>query len=122
MGTASPTADERLSRTSRACSQSPTCATAFRLFFAFVRPLATIGSIESSFLGRDGLIVCRSRLSEYAVHFTKIEAKIERALERGTDRRVPIVRAVRRAYTLATEYPRRNLVIALERQRRRRRR
>jgi hypothetical protein len=60
--------------------------------------------------------------SEYAVHFTKIDAKIERALERGTDRRVPIVRAVRRAYTLATEYPRRNLVIALERQRRRRRR
>jgi hypothetical protein len=51
-----------------------------------------------------------------------LEAKIERALERATERRVPIVRAVHRAYALATEYPRRNLVIALERQRRRRRR
>ena len=51
-----------------------------------------------------------------------LEAKIERALERGTERRVPIVRAVHRAYALATEYPRRNLVIALERQRHRRRR
>ena len=51
-----------------------------------------------------------------------LEVKIERALERGTERRVPIVRAVHRAYALATEYPRRNLVIALERQRRRRRR
>jgi hypothetical protein len=49
-----------------------------------------------------------------------LEAKIERALERGTERRIPIVRAVHRAYRLATEYPRRNLVIALERQRRRR--
>jgi hypothetical protein len=51
-----------------------------------------------------------------------LEVKIERALERGTERRVPIVRAVDRAFALATEYPRRNLVIALERQRRRRER
>jgi hypothetical protein len=51
-----------------------------------------------------------------------LEAKIERALERGTERRVPIVGAVYRAYALATEYPRRNLVIALERQRPRHRR
>lgn len=49
-----------------------------------------------------------------------LEAKIERALVRGTERRVPIVRAVRHAYALATEYPRRNLILALERQRRRR--
>jgi hypothetical protein len=50
-----------------------------------------------------------------------LEAKIERALARGTERRIPIVRAVHQAYALATEYPRRNLVIALERRRRRRR-
>jgi hypothetical protein len=51
-----------------------------------------------------------------------LEARIERALERGTERRVPLVRAVHRAYALATEYPRRNVVIPLERQRRRVRR
>lgn len=51
-----------------------------------------------------------------------LEARIERALARGTERRVPLVRAVHRAYALATEYPRRNVVIPLERQRRRRRR
>ncbi len=48
-----------------------------------------------------------------------LEAKIERALEHGTERRVPIIRVVHEAYALATEFPRRNLVIALERQRRR---
>jgi hypothetical protein len=47
---------------------------------------------------------------------------VEPALERGTERRVPIVRGVRRAYALATEYPRRNRIIALEHQRLRRRR
>jgi hypothetical protein len=43
-----------------------------------------------------------------------LDAKIERALARGTERRIPIIRAVHQAYALATEYPRRNLVIALE--------
>jgi hypothetical protein len=50
-----------------------------------------------------------------------LERKIEVALARGTERRIPIVRVVHQAYALATELPRRNLVIALERQRRRRR-
>lgn len=49
-----------------------------------------------------------------------LEAKIERALERRTERRIPIVRVVAQAAALATEYPRRNLVIALEPHRRRR--
>src|SRR5207253_3627698 len=49
-----------------------------------------------------------------------LEAKIERALERGTERRVPIVRAIHQAYALATEFPRRNLVITLEPRPRRR--
>jgi HK97 family phage major capsid protein len=51
-----------------------------------------------------------------------LETKIERALERGTEGRVPIVRVVHQAYILATEFPRRNLVTVLERQRRARRR
>lgn len=51
-----------------------------------------------------------------------LETKIEMALERGTERRIPIVRMVHQAYGLALEFPRRNLVIALEQQPRRRRR
>ena len=42
-----------------------------------------------------------------------LEAKIETALARGTERRIPIVRIVHQAYALALEFPRRNLVIAL---------
>lgn len=51
-----------------------------------------------------------------------LEAKIERALERGT--RAPTANRSRgpSGYALATEFPRRNLVIALERRQRRRRR
>jgi hypothetical protein len=51
-----------------------------------------------------------------------LETKIETALERGTGRRIPIVRMVHQAYALALEFPRRNLVINLEQQSRRRRR
>jgi hypothetical protein len=50
-----------------------------------------------------------------------LEAKIETALERGTERRIPIVRMVHQAYQLAVEFPRRNLVIALQPQTGRRR-
>lgn len=50
-----------------------------------------------------------------------LETKIETALERGTERRVPVVRMVHQAYALAIEFPRRNLVIALQPQPQRRR-
>lgn len=51
-----------------------------------------------------------------------LEAKIERALARKTERRIPIVRVIDQAAELASEFPRRNLVIALDDQPRRRRR
>jgi hypothetical protein len=51
-----------------------------------------------------------------------LERKIEAALEHGTERRIPIVRMVHQAYELAVEFPRRNLVIALQPQAGRRRR
>jgi hypothetical protein len=38
-----------------------------------------------------------------------LEAKIEGALTRGTERRVPIVRVVHQPYALATEFPRAQL-------------
>jgi hypothetical protein len=50
-----------------------------------------------------------------------LEQKIETALARRTERRIPIVRILDTAAALANELPRRNLVIALERQRRARR-
>lgn len=43
-----------------------------------------------------------------------LERRIERALEAKTERQIPIVRVIDRAVELAHEFPRRNLVIALE--------
>lgn len=44
-----------------------------------------------------------------------LERRIDRALTTQTERRVPIVRVIDRAVALAHEFPRRNLIIALER-------
>jgi hypothetical protein len=66
----------------------------------------------------------RRNLKKLVSHLSKVdladelwpvlERKISRALERKTDRRIPIVRIVDTALSLAHEYPRRNLVISLE--------
>jgi hypothetical protein len=44
-----------------------------------------------------------------------LEGRIRRALERGTERRIPIVRVLDRAIGLAHEVPRRNVVIPIDR-------
>jgi hypothetical protein len=49
-----------------------------------------------------------------------MQHRLEQSLDRGTDGRIPIVRVIVRAWNLAYELPRKNLVMGLQRDRRRR--
>lgn len=86
------------------------------------RRLTVIAKLRSSHGNLDELLGPISKVALADELWPTLEAKIERALARRTERRIPIVRIVDQAAALAHELPRRNLVIALERQRRARRR
>lgn len=87
----------------------------------YAKRLAVIAKIRAARGNLDELLGPISKVALADELWPVLEVKIERALERRTERRIPIVRVVDQAAALAYELPRRNLVIALERQRRRRR-
>jgi len=85
------------------------------------RRLSVIATLRAAHGNLDELLGPISKVALADELWPLLAAKIDRALERGTERRIPIVRVIDQAAALANELPRRNLVIALEPQPRRRR-
>jgi len=83
--------------------------------------LSVIAKLRAAHGNLDQLLGPISKVALANELWPMLAAKIDRALERGTERRIPIVRVIDQAAALANELPRRNLVIALEPQPRRRR-
>ncbi len=83
------------------------------------------GRGSKTWLGSSTSCACAGAIFKNVLHGTSkpdladvlwpvLERKIQKALERGTERRVPVVRVVDRAVTLARGMPRRNVVIPIE--------
>jgi hypothetical protein len=79
------------------------------------RRIKAVGALRKKHGRLDELLGAGSKLALAEALWPVLERKIERASKAGTERRIPVVRAIDRAGELAHEYPRAELVIPLER-------
>jgi hypothetical protein len=81
---------------------------------SYERLLALVAATRARRGSLDPLLVRTTKPALADALWPTLEAKIERALARGTERRIPVVRVLRRAVDLAVEWPRGGFAIPIK--------